>query len=105
MTLLSSQGKGGVLQGRLLWHYTVRDLYLEQISFLPLIISSTVDLDFVDFGDAEEKSIGEVSHQSINLDSFTGILHASILNPPPFCALKIHPEKIVLSGLANILCP
>ena len=28
--------------------------------FLPLIISSTVDLDFVDFGDAEEKSIGEV---------------------------------------------
>ena len=62
-----------------------------------------MDLDFVDFGDAEEKSIGEVS-TLIYLDSCTGILHAYILNPPPFCALKIHPEKIVLSGLANILC-
>ena len=38
------------------------------------------------------------------LNSCTDILHAYILNPLPFCALKFQPEKIVLSGLENILC-
>ena len=67
-----SQGKGGVFQGRRLWHNTVPDLNFKQIalSCWSLWIRSTVDLDFVDFGDAEEKSIGEVSHQSIFLDSW-----------------------------------
>ena len=66
---------------------------LEQIGFyhslsVQLLTSTLLTLEM------RRRRVSErCQHQSINLDSFTGILHASILNPPPFCALKFQPEK------------